>query len=91
MQNFLSVPNSHQYQWKPKDFVGWFIKDIFRYSPNIRSQNTTKFGNKSLRAFGANLWNTLPENIKSITSLLKFKEFIKKAWPGPKDKCSLWK
>ena len=44
-----------------------------------------------LRAFGANLWNTLPENIKSITSLLKFKEFIKKAWPGPKYKCSLWK
>ena len=68
-----------------------FMKDIFRYSPNTRSQNTTKFGNKSLRAFGANLWNKLPENIKSTTSLLKFKEFIKKAWPGPKYKCSLWK
>ena len=75
----------------PNNLNPIFMKDIFRYSPNIRSQNTTKFGNKSLRAFGANLWNTLPENIKSITSLLKFKEFIKKAWPGPKYKCSLWK
>ena len=40
-----------------------FMKDIFHYSPNvtrkkhnlyIHTQNTTKFGNKSLRAFGAN-------------------------------------
>ena len=39
-----------------------FMKDIFHYSPNvthkkhnlyIHTQNTTKFGNKSLRAFGA--------------------------------------
>ena len=45
-----------------------FMKDIFHYSPNlthkkhdlyIHSQNTTRFGNKSLRAFGANIWNTL--------------------------------
>ena len=43
-----------------------FMKDIFHYSPNvtckkqnlyIHTQNTTKFGNKSLRAFGANIWN----------------------------------
>ena len=62
-----------------------FMKDIFHYSPNvthkkhnlyIHTQNTTKFGNKSLRAFGANIWNTLPEScsmpeyIKSTTSLL---------------------
>ena len=40
------------------------MKDIFHYSPNvtrkkhdqyIHTQNTTKFGNKSLRAFGANI------------------------------------
>ena len=39
-----------------------FMKDIFHYSPNAthktynlhtHSQNTAKFGNKSLRAFGA--------------------------------------
>ena len=69
-----------------------FMKDIFSYSPNvthkkhnlyIHTQNTIKFGNKSLRAFGANIWNTLPEYIKSTTSLLEFKKFIK-TWPGPK-------
>ena len=58
-----------------------FMKDIFHYSPNvtrkkhnlyIHTQNTTKFGNKSLRAFGANIWNTLPEYIKSTTFLLVF-------------------
>ena len=41
-----------------------FIKDIFHYSPNvtrkkhnlsIHTQNTIKFGNKSLRAFGGNI------------------------------------
>ena len=57
-----------------------FRKDIFHHSPNIthkkynlyiHTQNTTKFGNKSLRAFGANIWNTLPEYIKSTNSLLE--------------------
>ena len=41
-----------------------FMKDIFHYSPNvtcknhnlyIHTQNTTKFENKSLRVFGANI------------------------------------
>ena len=76
-----------------------FMKDIFHYSPNvthkkhnlyIHTQNTTKFGNKSLRAFGANIWSTLPEYIKSTTSLLEFKQFIK-TWSGPKCKCSICK
>ena len=47
-----------------------FMKDIFQYLPNvtlnkhnlyIHTQNTTKFGNKSLRAFGAHIWSTLPK------------------------------
>ena len=76
-----------------------FMKDIFYYSPNvthkkhnlyIQTQNTTKFGNTSLRVFGANIWNTLPEYIKSTTSLLEFKKFIK-TWSRPKYKCSLCK
>ena len=69
------------------------IKDIFNYSPYvtckkhnlyIHTQNTTKFGNKSLRAFGANIWNTLPEScsmpeyLKSNASLLKFKKSLKR-------------
>ena len=77
------------------------MKDIFHDSPNlthkkhtyfiyIHTQNTTRFGNKSLRAFGANIWSTLPEHINSTTSLLEFKKFIK-TWPGPKCKCSVCK
>ena len=50
------------------------MKDIFHQSPNvtpkkhnlyIHAQNTTNFGNKSLRAFDANIWSTLLEYIKS--------------------------
>ena len=76
-----------------------FMKVIFHYSPNvtdkkhnlyIHNQNTTTFGSKSLRDFGANILNTLPEYIKSTTSLLQIKKFTK-TWPGPKYKCSLFK
>ena len=74
-----------------------FMKDIFHYSPNVTHekhnlyiQNKTNFGNKSLRVFGANIWNTLPEYFKSTTSLLEFKKLIK-TWPGQKYKCSVCK
>ena len=76
-----------------------FMKDIFHYSPNVShkkhnlysyTQNTTKFGNKSVRAFGAHMWNALPEYIKSTTSQLEFQKFIK-IWPGPIRKCSVCK
>ena len=75
------------------------MKDIFHYSPNVThkkhnlyilTQNVTKFGKKNLRAFGAQVWSTLPEYIKSTTSSLEFKKFIK-TWPGPKFKCSICK
>ena len=68
------------------------MKHIFHYSPNvthkkhnlyIHTQITTKFGKNSLRAFGAKIWNTLPEYIKLTNSLLEFKKFIKTR-PGPK-------
>ena len=80
-------------------FKSSFHERYIHYSPNvthkkhnlyIHTQNTTKFGNKSLRAFGANIWNTLPEYIKSTTSLLEFKKFIKTCL-GPKYKCSVCK
>ena len=79
------------------------MKDIFHYSPNvthnnlyIHTHNATKFGNKSLRAFGVNIWNALtescsmPEYIKLTTLLLKLKK-ITKTWPGLKYKCSICK
>ena len=75
-----------------------FMKDIFHYSPSathkkhnlyIHTQNTIKSG-INLRTSGANIWNILPDYIKSTASLLEFKKFIK-TWPGPKCKCSVCK
>ena len=39
-------------------------------------------------ALGPHTWNFLPENIKCITSIITFKDFIK-SWLGPKCKCKL--
>ena len=75
------------------------MKDIFHYSSNdthkkhnlyIDTQNTEKFGNKSLRAFGTNICNTLPVYIKLTTSLLEFNKFIK-TWPRTKCKSNVCK
>ena len=75
------------------------MRDIFHCSPNvthkqhnlyIHTQNTTKFGNKSPRAFDAHISSTLLEYIKSTTLSLKFKKFIK-AWSGAICKCSVCK
>ena len=55
--------------------------DIFVYN-----RNTTSFGDKSLGALGAHIWNSLPENVKSTISIFIFKYFIK-YWSGPKCKC----
>ena len=74
-----------------------FMKEIFHPSPylthkknnlQVQSRRTVKFGNNSLRVLGAHIWNSLPENVKSISVLNKFKEFIK-TWEGPKCKCYL--
>ena len=53
-----------------------FMKDIytFKVNPKVRPNNiivtrhnTTKYGTKSLTTLGPQIWNTLPENIKSGT------------------------
>ena len=49
-----------------------------------------KFGNKILKTFGANIWNTLPKHIKWATSLLEFRKIMKTS-PGPKYQCSACK
>ena len=66
-----------------------YIKDIFQISNNrtssrlkynIKSQSfkKVKFGKKSLRILGPILWNSLPNNLKSISSINSFKSEIKK-------------
>ena len=74
-----------------------FMKEIFYLSPHsthkkhnlfVESRKTTKYGTHSLKAFGAHIWNNLPEKIKKVTSLHALKIFLKD-WYGPKCKCRL--
>ena len=68
-----------------------FLKEFFNKRNNvnrrkndliIHTRNTVTFGSNSLRCLGPHIWNTLPENIKEITSFEKFKESINN-WYGP--------
>ena len=64
-----------------------FMKGIFNFSPYsthrkhdifVHSRNTSNYGDRSLRDLGTHTWNSLPENIKSTTSIIIFKDIIKK-------------
>ena len=79
------------------DLNSSFIKELFnkRNIVNrrkndliIHTRNNVAFGSNSLRCLGPHIWNTLPENIKEITSFEKFKESINN-WYGPGCKCRL--
>ena len=74
-----------------------YMKDIFRPKENAKvKQNeiifkhiyTSKFGTQSLSSLSPKIWNKLPLNIKSETSFLKFKEYVK-TWLGPKCRCKV--
>ena len=51
---------------------------------------TTTFGKKSLWTLEPNIWNSLPEDVKSLTSFSKFVQFIK-TWYRPECKCNICK
>ena len=48
----------------------------------VNKAKTTTFGEKNLRTLGSKIWNSLSEDVKDLTSLQKFTEFIK-TWYGP--------
>ena len=65
-----------------------FMKDIFipKLHPKVRPKvrpsgilvkrhNTITYGTKSLKTLGPKIWNQLPEDLKSETSYIKFKEY----------------
>ena len=56
----------------------------------ICHKRTSNHGLKSFRHIGSVLWNDLPNNIKSSSSLQIFKSSINK-WAGPKCKCGACK
>ena len=47
----------------------------------VRHHNTATYGDKGLIALGLKIWNKLPANIKLLTSITKFKGYIR-AWFG---------
>ena len=49
---------------------------------------TTTFGEKDRRTMEPKAWNSLPEDVKDLTSLPKFTEFIK-IWYGPECRCNI--
>ena len=49
--------------------------------------NQTTFGSNSLMSIGPQIWNGLPNELKSVENLKNFKELIKN-WDGPSCKCS---
>ena len=74
-----------------------YMKNIFTPKENakvrqndiiVKRINTSRFGTQSLRSLGPKIWNNLPSNIKSETSFLKFKKYIK-TWLGPKCSCKV--
>ena len=71
-----------------------FVKSRNRISPRhpnnlqLPQVNQISFVKKSLRMLGQQIWNELPEKIKSTESLENFKK-IKKLWEGPNCNCSV--
>ena len=59
--------------------------DLQHYRPN-----QVAFGSNSLRSLGPQIWNGLPNEIKSAENLNSFKNMINK-WDGQNCKCSACK
>ena len=75
-----------------------FMHDIFKIKSSTYSSrnpndlqhyrpNQVTFGSNSLRSLGPQIWNGLPNEIKSAENLNSFKHLIKK-WDGPNCKCN---
>ena len=46
-------------------------------TPFIRHHESAKYGDKSLIALGLKIRNSLPSNVKSLTSIAKFKKYVR--------------
>ena len=52
--------------------------------------NQVTFGSKSLKAIGPQIWNSLPNELKSADNLNSFKRMINR-WDGPSCQCNVCK
>ena len=75
----------------------YYMKKIFSKTTNLthrpldikfNQNNTTKYGNNSLRSLGPHIWNSLPSEIKKETEYEKIKNYMND-WFGLKCKCNM--
>ena len=61
----------------------------FRYHKTVEVPHarTTRFGLQSFRHKAAATWNSLPDDVRCMSSFNQFKSFISN-WDGPQCKCS---
>ena len=76
----------------------YYMKKIFSKTTNLTQRsldtnfnqdNTTKYGNNSLRSLGPDIWNSLPSEIKEETEYEKSENYMND-WFGLKCKCNIW-
>ena len=77
MQDIFKIKSSSYSLRKPNN--------LQHYRPN-----QVTFGSNSLRSLGPQIWNGLPNEIKSAENLNSFKNMIK-MWDGQNCKCSACK
>ena len=54
------------------------VRSQYRLNLDISKVSQVSFGNKSIRSFGPNIWNSLLPHIKSCENLEKFKRVARK-------------
>ena len=57
------------------------------YNIFVKYYKSAKYGDKSLTALGPKTWSQFLFNVKSLTSITKFKEYTR-TWCVPSSKCS---
>ena len=70
----------------------FYLRSSFARRPNniaVVRTNTNTYGTKSLRSLGPQIWNSLPEHIKTETSLAHFRSLIN-TWFGKECLCNLY-
>ena len=70
-----------------------FLKDIltpkiWRCDILVKHPKSAKYGEKHLIALGPKIWNQLRSNVKTLTSITKYQEYIR-TWLGPSCKFNI--
>ena len=59
-------------------------------TPKVERYNTVRYGRKSLRILGPQIWDGLPNEYKTATNLDQFKRLMSQ-WMDPKCSCNICK